>query len=108
MEIILSKACESFTGSLGKGFGYYIRRRGNRFFGARSKHFVPPDGHWRFILACSQLAQIRLHITDIVVTRYEVQNAIQEAGWLHLIHAVDFKRTLNAADILAFKERVGL
>ena len=109
MEIFLSKQCESLTGLLGRGFGYYIRStKTGRFFGQRSKHSVPPDGHWRFILTCAQLAQNRLHIADISVKRCEVQNAIQEAGWLHLIHAVDFKGMLNAADILAFKERFSL
>ena len=109
MEIILSERCSSFTGRLGRGFGYAIQKRGTRFFSKRdSKGYVPPDGHWRFILACAQLAPNGFHIADIRVSRYEVQNAIKEAGWLHLIHAVDFKRILNAADILAFKERFSL
>ena len=109
MEIILSERCRSLTGSLGRGFGYHIQRRKNGFFAKRnSKGSVPPDGHWRFIVACAQLAPNGFHIADIRVSRYEVQNAIQEAGWLHLIHAVDFKRILNAADILAFKERFSL
>lgn len=105
MEVILSNQCLSLTGSLGRGFGYFLVNRNGRFFSCRSKHSVPSDGHWRFIVICAELAQNKLHITDIKVSRYEVQNAIQEAGWLHLIHAVDFKRVLNADDILAFKER---
>ena len=45
MEIILSKHCEALYGSLGKGYGYYIRRARHkdgsvRFFSQRSKH--PP------------------------------------------------------------------
>ena len=62
MEIILSKQCESLTGSLGKGYGYFIQgRRGHdgsvRFFSQRSKHLpIPNDGHWKFILACANLA----------------------------------------------------
>ena len=57
MEIILSSNCKSLTGSLGRGFGYSIQRRKNRFFTKRdSKGIIPPDGHWRFIVACAELA----------------------------------------------------
>ena len=57
MEIILSKQCESLTGSLGKGFGYFIQRRRGQdgkyhFFSQRSKHPpIPINGHLRFIFA---------------------------------------------------------
>ena len=80
MEIILSKQCESLTGSLGRGFGYFIVRRGKRFFSQRSRHSVPPDGHWRFILTCAQLAQNKLHIADLRVAGWEIFLALQEAG----------------------------
>ena len=79
MEIILSKQCESLTGSLGRGFGYFIVRRGKRFFSQRSRHSVPPDGHWRFIVTCAQLAQNKLHIADIRVSREELKQAMYEA-----------------------------
>ena len=79
MEIILSKQCESLTGSLGRGFGYFIVRRGKRFFSQRSRHSVPPDGHWRFILTCAVLAQNKLHIIDIRVAREELKQAMYEA-----------------------------
>ena len=52
MEIILSKQCESLTGSLGRGFGYHIQRRKNGFFAKRNSHGeIPRDGHLRFILS---------------------------------------------------------
>ena len=79
MEIILSKQCESLTGSLGRGFGYFIVRRGKRFFSQRSRHSVPADGHWRFILTCAELAQNKLHIADIRVSREELKQAMYEA-----------------------------
>ena len=80
MEIILSSNCESFTGSLGRGFGYSIQRRKNRFFAKRnSKGTVPPDGHWRFIVSCAQIAKAGLHISDIKVSRDEVMQALKEA-----------------------------
>ena len=65
MEIILSNHCKSLTGSLGQGFGYFIVNRKGRFYSVRSKHSVPHDGHWRFILTCADLAQNGLHISDI-------------------------------------------
>jgi len=99
MELILSKQCESLTGSLGQGFGYFIQRRGQRFFSQRSKHVVPRDGHWRFILTCAQLAQSKLHITDIKVSREEVKKALYEA---HIFIAMQNlkKDTYNATDVL--------
>ena len=80
MEIILSKQCESLTGSLGQGFGYHIQRRKNGYFAKRnSKGVIPPDGHWRFILTCAELAQNKLHIADIRVSREELKQAMYEA-----------------------------
>ena len=80
MEIFLSSTCKSLTGTLGRGFGYYIRStKKGRFFGQRSKHSVPPDGHWRFILTCAELAQAKLHIADIRVEWGELYSALYEA-----------------------------
>ena len=59
MEIILTKQCESLTGALGNGYGYFIQRRRGQdgkyhFFSQRSKHLpIPRDGHLRFIFACA-------------------------------------------------------
>ena len=81
MEVILSNRVKSFTGSLGAGFGYSIRRRGKGFFAMRSpKGYVPMDGHWRFIKACAGLALNDLHIDDILVTAGELKAALDEAG----------------------------
>lgn len=80
MEIILTKQCESLTGSLGKGFGYHIQRRKKGFYAKRNtKGVVPPDGHLKFILTCAVLAQANLHITDIKVDWLELQTALCEA-----------------------------
>ena len=67
MKVILSPTCKSLTGSLGRGFGYFIVRRKNGFFGVRSRHNVPPDGHWRFILACAELAKMKQIIARVVI-----------------------------------------
>ena len=129
MEIILSKQCESLTGSLGKGFGYFIVKRKGRYYSVRSKHSVPPDGHWNFIAACAELAQSKLHIADIRVSREELSEALSEAGLPssgaphdNLSSSVspesdsgsssgarhDSAEFLSSADILTIKERISL
>ena len=108
MEIFLSKQCESLTGSLGRGFGYYIRsfycKRKNvtHYYAQRSKHTVPPDGHWRMILTCAVLAQNKLHIADIRVSRAELRSALLEAGH-HIAMWHLCKDTYDARDIINLK-----
>ena len=102
MEIILSKQCEAITGSLGRGFGYSIQRRKNRFFSQRSKHFVPPDGHWRIIRTCAEMTKGHLHIADISVKKEELYDALTEAN--HWIAARSLRLPLyNARDIINLK-----
>ena len=107
MEIILSSNCESFTGSLGRGFGYFIVRRKNGFFSVRSRHSVPPDGHWRFIVACAEIARMGLHLSDIKASRVEVSDALKEAR--HFIAATHLNlANYHARDILNLKTTFGL
>lgn len=108
MEIILSKQCESLTGSLGKGFGYYIRRAPRndgsvRFFSQRSKHRpIPADGHLRFIFTCAEMAKGHLHIADISVKKEELYDALTEAN--HWTAAEHLRLPFyNARDILNLK-----
>ena len=108
MEIILSTQCESLTGSLGKGYGYYIRRAPRkdgsvRFFSQRTKHPpIPPDGHLRFIFACAEMAKGHLHIADISVKKEELYDALTEAN--HWIAARNLRLPLyNARDIINLK-----
>ena len=109
MEIILSKQCESLTGTLDVGFGYYIRStKTGRFFSQRSRHSVPRDGHWRFIVACAELAQNRLHIADIEVSGYELKVALSEARLFASSLRVDLDHLYNAKDVLQFKTERGL
>ena len=114
MEIILSKQCEALTGSLGKGFGYSIQRRRGQdgkyhFFSQRSKHPpIPIDGHLRFIFTCAELAQMRLHIADIRVSRDELVEAVEEAGWCLSRFMENLHPTLTAKEVLTFKQNVGL
>ena len=114
MEIILSKQCESLTGSLGQGFGYHIQRRKKGFFAKRNtKGEVPRDGHLRFILSCAELAQSKLHITDIRVSRMELVFALWKAGRETLGDYVftepdKFPETFHADDIMKFKNDYSL
>ena len=111
MEIILSKQCESITGSLGRGFGYHIQKRKNGFFAKRNaKGSVPRDGHLRFILSCAELAQMKLHITDIRVPSEELMYALWRAGRGDYIFTEPdkFPETFHAADIMKFKNDYNL
>ena len=115
MEIILSKQCKALTGSLGRGFGYHIQRRKNGFFAVRSsKGIVPPDGHWRFIVTCAELAKNGLHITEIKVSWMELYDALFEAkhfvasNKVRLNYADKGKAYYNAHDILNLKTTFGL
>ena len=108
MEIILSKQCESLTGSLGRGFGYHIQRRKNGYFAKRnSKGVVPPEGHWRMILTCAQLAQNKLHIADIRVSREELKQAMYEARIFIAMQHLR-KDIYDARDIINLKITFGL
>ena len=115
MEVILSKQCKALTGSLGRGFGYHIQRRKNGFFAVRSsKGIVPPDGHWRFIVTCAELAQSGLHITDIKVHWLDLQSALYgaknfvAAEQVERNYANKGKANYDARDILNLKTTFGL
>ena len=113
MQIILSNQCLSLTGMLDSSCGYYIRRsRNGNFYGQRSKGFVPPDGHWRFILTCAQLAQNGLYLSDIRLSSDELWDALYDAG--HRLAADNviknelIKPRYNARDIINLKITFGL
>lgn len=114
MEIILSNNCLSLTGMLNPSLGYFLQRRGKRFFSQRSKHGAPPDGHWRFIVLCAELAQNKLHITDIQVDWLELQNALYEAKCfiaseqVRRNYADKCKASYNARDVLNLKTTFGI
>lgn len=110
MKIFISERCESISGSLGRGFGYHIQRRKKGFFAKRNSNgLVPPDGHWRFVLACATLAHQRLHITDIKIDWLELQKALYDAGYYQASehvrrnYADKAKVTYNAVDIINLK-----
>ena len=108
MEIILSQQCKALTGCIGHRFGYYIRStKKGRFFSQRSKHSVPSDGHWRFIVACADLAQSGLHIADIIVSREELKQALYEAHGFVAMQNLRLE-IYHARDIINLKTTFGL
>ena len=107
MKVILSKQCLSLTGMLERGTGYFLVNRKGQFYAQRSKHFVPPDGHWRFIVICAELAQNGLYITDIRVSREELKQALYEAHFFIAVQNLSLE-TYNAQDILNLKTTFSL
>ena len=108
MKVLLSQQCLSLTGMLERGLGYHIEHRKNGFFAKRnSKGHVPPDGHWRFIVLCAELARNKLYVTDIRLLAEELQEALQEAG--HFIASQNLRKTIyDARDVLNLKTTFGL
>lgn len=108
MKLILTNNCLSLTGSLNKSYGYAVQKRKSGFYGVRNtRGYVPPDGHWRFIVKCAELAQSKVYVADIEVTRSELRDALYEAH--HFIAARHVgPLNYNAADILELKTRFEL
>ena len=108
MKIILSQQCLSLVGMLNSSLGYHIEHRKNGFFSKRNQRgLVPPDGHWRFIVTCAELAQTKLHIADIRVTREELKQALYEANIFIAMQHLR-KDLYDARDILNLKITFGL
>ena len=109
MEIILSNQCQSLTGSLGQGFGYSIQKQHGKFVSKRnSKGKIPRDGHLRFILACAELAQMKLHISDIRVSATELRDALREAECNTPLYGLtkyheDYPEVFSATDIINYR-----
>ena len=108
MKVLLSQQCLSLTGMLERGLGYHIEHRKNGFFAKRnSKGHVPPDGHWRFIVLCAELAQNKLYVTDIRLLAEELEEALQEAG--HYVASQNLRKPIyDARDVLNLKTTFGL
>jgi len=108
MKIIMSQQCLSLTGCLGRGYGYHIEHRKHGFYSIRdAKGIIPPDGHWRFIVLCAELAQNKLHITDIRVSRDELKTALYEARCFIAMQNLRLD-TYSARDILNLKTTFSL
>ena len=100
---------------LERGLGYHLEHRKNGFFAKRNtKGFVPPDGHWHFIVLCAELARNKLYITDIEVHWMELQTALYEARQYQASEHVrrnyndKAKTNYNARDIINLKYLFGL
>ena len=115
MEIILSPRCKSFTGTISRYHGYAIRRNGNRFFSYRCpEKKATPEGHWKFILTCAELAKQGYMLTDIRIGWEELQSALYEAKYFIASEMVRRNYTdknkvwYDARDILNIKTTFGL
>ena len=105
--------CTSLVGMLNPELGYHLEHRKNGFFAVRNNTPAPPDGHWRFIVLCAELAQNHLYISDIEVPDIELRVALTEAGlsslcsrdvWREVISAA----VVNADKVLQLKSKCGL
>ena len=101
--------CLNLAGLLEPALGYFLVKRGDNFYSIRSKWGAPPDGHWRFIVLCAELAQNHLYISDIEVTVGELDEALEEAtnGRLQSPWAPS-DAVCNAAKVLQLKSELGL
>ena len=115
MKVTLSEQCLSLTGMLERGLGYHLERRKNGFFSKRNQRgFVPPDGQWRFIVLCAEMAQNKLYITDVKVYWEELSLALRKAHHFIASDAVfqnsdrNLKAFYNARDILNLKTTFSL
>ena len=68
---------------------------------------MPPDGHWRFIVLCAELAHNGLYISDISVTRSELHEALTEARRVLAAQCLRLP-VYHARDILNLKTLFGL
>lgn len=104
MQIILSRSCYSLTGLLRKDCGYAIQRRKKGFFSRRnSRGTVHYYDHWLFIVLCAELAQSKLLVSDIVLSRKEFFEALNEAKLTVPEDRVQID-PLYAADIINLKK----
>jgi hypothetical protein len=115
MKVILSNQCEAISGTIQRKLGYHLTMRGKSCFAIRnSKGSVPSYGHWAFIVLCAQMAQQRLHITDIKINWLELQTALYEAKcftaseMVRRNYADKGKANYDAADILNLKTTFSL
>lgn len=109
MRVILTNMCLNLAGLLEPALGYFLVKRGDNFYSIRSKWGAPPDGHWRFIVLCAELAQNHLYISDIEVTVGELDEALEEAtnGRLQSPWA-PHDAVVNADKVLQLKSELGL
>lgn len=110
MEVILTNQVDALFGTL-DDTGYLLRRSAKgRIFSMRNpKVQPPPDGQWRFICRCAQLARTHLYLDDIRVTAGELDDALEEAtnGELQSPWAPR-DAIVNAEQVLKLRKELGL
>ena len=108
MKVILSNMCLSLVGMLNPELGYHLEHRKNGFFAVRNNTGAPPDGHWRFIVLCAELAQNGLYISDIWISKAEVYHALCEMGRWEYRWMVRYPDIMKASNVLQLKSELGL
>ena len=113
MKLITTSNIETISGKIDSYTGYFLRaKRSNSgdysIYSCRRKGYIPPDGHWRFILMCAELAYQGLYATDVLVPGKELYLALREAH--HFVAADNVKRHMiyHACDIINLKTTFGL
>ena len=115
MKIFLNNNCESFTGRIGKNYGYAVQKQGKGFYLRRnSRGHVPPDGHIQAIFDCAEIAMQGTYFSDVECKAEELHNALYEARdfvaaqqvWENFVQYK--KRIYHARDILNFKTTFSL
>ena len=101
MEIVLTDYCIELQGTLRPEYGYFIVRRGEKFFAQRSRHLYNPDGHWRFIKLCTEMARNNMYIYDVKIEGLELYTALLEFGIPPRVALVmvDLDKEYSAEDI---------
>ena len=94
------------SGSIGRGYGYSIRRINGEFFAVRdSKGNIPYDGRLRVIIACAGIALLDLHIADIELKSKELKKALIEAR-VPISGKVPRGKILNAKETLELLKKL--
>jgi len=106
MDIILSRYCRSFTGTISRKHGYSIRKQGDKFCSVRNSKNIPPNGHLLFIFDCAELAREGMLIADVRLMGEELIAAANEAGLEFETIVADVE--YNAHDVLNIKKYYSL
>ena len=110
MQLFLTENCLDLQGKLNPALGYSITKRGDKFFSIRNNVVYCPAGHWRFIELCLELWELKLYISDVVISGWEVYYALIEFGWPPdgVLNMVNPFSKYNAAELSKIIKEHGL
>lgn len=110
MEIILSKHIKTLSGFLNKKkHGYYIRiTPSGKFVTIRAKGRIPTSGHLSIILDIASMTEDGLFVSEINLPGWELNRALDEAGYDVCAFDYEPEQTYHAADICELRKQLGL